>query len=72
MVGALGTESHTAGHFCVWPNFTLERLNLENLVLEEHLVLFHSLPDAHILAIESGHSPLLAPLHLLLSLSLVV
>lgn len=72
MVGALGTEGHTAGHFCVRPNFTLKRLNLENLVLEEHLVLFYGFPDAHILAIESGHSPLLAPLHLLLGLCFIV
>ncbi len=72
MVGALRTEGHTASHFCVWPNFTLKRLNLEKLVLEEHLVLFYGFPDAHILAVESGHSPLLTPLHLLLGLGLVI
>lgn len=72
MVGALGTESHTAGHLCVGPNFALKRLNLENFVLEKHLVLFDCLSDAHVFAIKRGNGSLLAPLHLLLGLSLII
>ena len=72
MIGSLWSEGHTAGHLSVGPDFTLKRLNLEDFVLEEHLVLLDGLPDAHVLAAESGHGALLSPLKLGLRLCSVV
>lgn len=72
MVWTLWTEGHAASHLCVGPDFSFERLNLEYLILEEHLVLLHSLSDAHVLAVKSGHSPLLSSLELSLRLSGVI
>lgn len=72
MVGTLWAESHTTGHLGVWPDFTFKRLNLENLVLEEHLVLLDSLSDAHVLAVEGSDSSLLASIKLGLGLSGVI
>ena len=72
MIGSLWTEGHTAGHLGVGPDFALKRLNLEDFVLEEHLVLLDGLPDAHVLAAKSGHGALLSPLKLGLRLCSVV
>ena len=72
VVWALGTESDATGHLRVGPDLALEGFDLENLVLEEHLVFFNGFPNAHILAVERGHSSLLASLHLLLGLCLVI
>lgn len=72
VVGALWAESDTTGHLRVGPDLALERLDLENLVLEEHLVFLNGFPDAHVLAVERGDGSLLASLHLLLGLCLVV
>ena len=41
VVGTLRTERDTAGHLRVRPNLALERLDLEDLVLEEHFVLWY-------------------------------
>ena len=72
VVGTLGAECHTAGHLGVRPDFAFERLYLEDLVLEEHLVLLNGLTDAQILAIERGYGALLAPLKLGLRLGGVI
>ena len=40
--------------------------------MEEHFVLLDGLPDAHVLAVESGHSSLLASLELSLGLGSVI
>ena len=40
-------------HLCFWPDFSFERLNLEYLILEEHLVLLHSLSDAKVILFRS-------------------
>ena len=45
MVRTLRTERHAARHFRVRPDLALERLDLEDLVLEEHLVLVDGLLD---------------------------
>ena len=72
MIGALRAESDTARHLSVGPDLALKRLNLENLVLEQHFVLLNSLSDAHILAVEGRNGALLAPLELGLGLGGVV
>ena len=72
VVGALGAEGHTASHLRVRPDFSFKRFDLENFILEEHFVLLNGLSDAHILAIESGHGPLLASFELRLGLCGVV
>jgi len=72
VVGSLWTESDAACHLRIGPDLALEGLDLEDLVLEEHLVFLNGFPDAHVLAVERGDGSLLASLHLLLSLRLVV
>jgi len=72
VVWTLRTEGHTARHLGVGPDFAFKRLNLENLVLKQHFVLLNCLPDAHILAVESGYSTLLASVLLSLGLGGVI
>jgi hypothetical protein len=64
MVRALRSESHAEGHFSVWPDFTLEGLDREDLVLEKHFIFLDGLLDAGVLAVESDQGSLLLPLGL--------
>lgn len=72
VVRALGSEGHTAGHLCVGPDFALQRLDLEDLILEEHLVFVDGVADGHVLAVQGRYCPLLASLHLGLLFGFVV
>ena len=72
VVWTLWAEGYTTGHLRVRPNLTLKGLNLENLVLEEHLVLLDGLSDAHVLAVEGSDSSLLASVLLGLGLGGVI
>jgi len=72
LVGTLGTEGHAASHFGVGPNLALERLNLEDFVLEQHLVFSYSFLDGLVLAGQGTDGFLLASLVLGLELLVTV
>ena len=72
VIGALGSERHTAGHLRVGPDLAFKRLNLEDFVLEEHLVLLDGFPDAHVLAAKGGDGTLFASVHFRLRLRCIV
>jgi len=59
LVWPLGTEGHTTCHFGVRPNFSFQRFNLENFILEQHFVIIYSLLDGLVLAGQSVQSLLL-------------
>lgn len=72
VIGTLRLECHTASYLSVWPNLSLEWLDGEDLVLEQHRVIIHSLADALVLSLKSSNCFLLSPLPLKLQFGIVV
>jgi hypothetical protein len=72
VVRPLRLECHATRDLGVWPDLTLEWLNCEDLVLEEHGIIIDGLPDALVLARERGNRLLAGSGSLELELGLVV
>jgi hypothetical protein len=72
VIRSLRPESDTASDLSVGPNFTLERFDGEDLILEQHWVIVNSLPDALILSLKGGNGLLLVPLSFELKFILVI
>jgi hypothetical protein len=53
VIGTLRAESHTARDLCVWPNLSLERLDREYFILEEHGILIYCFSNRLIFACQS-------------------
>jgi len=68
----LGSEGNTACHLCVGPDFALQRLDLEDFVLEEHRILCNCLSDRLVLAAKGSKGLRLAALLFRCQLILVV
>ena len=72
VIRALRLEGHAASDLRVGPDLPLQRLDRENLVLEEHRIVFDGLADPLVLALECGDGLLLCPLSLEPQFGLVV
>lgn len=72
MVRTLGSKGYTAGHLRVGPDLAFKWFDLENFVLEQHLVFINRLFDRCILAGQSRQDLLLFALTALLQFKLVV
>lgn len=72
VIRALRLEGHAASDLGVGPDFSLERLDREDLVLEQHRVVLYCLSDPLVLSLESCNSLLLCPLSFEPQLSLII
>lgn len=53
VIGSSWFECNATGNFGVWPDLSLQRLNIEDVVLEEHQVFIYSLSNALKLSCQS-------------------
>jgi len=72
VIWTLRFKSNAASDFSVWPDLSLEWLNGENLILEEHWVIFDSLSDSLVLSGKGGDSFFLSSFVLLSELIFII
>jgi len=72
VVWTLRFKGNAASDFSVWPDLSLEWLDGENLILEEHWVILDGLSDSLILSGKGGNSFFLSSLVLLLEFSRII
>ena len=59
MVWTLELEGYAASNLDIWPDFALNGLDGENLILEEHWIVLNCLANTLVLLLESSNSLLL-------------